>query len=50
MAATIDKDHEDGAKAGVNGTPAFFINGRSLSGRSQFEAFSEVIDSELSAK
>ena len=31
----------------MNGTPAFFINGRVLSGAQPFEAFKEVIDAEL---
>jgi protein-disulfide isomerase len=45
--AAIDKDLEDGAKVGVNGTPAFFVNGRMLSGAQPFEKFKEVIDEEL---
>jgi protein-disulfide isomerase len=45
--AAIDKDIADGVAAGVNGTPAFFINGRSLSGAQPFEKFKEVIDEEL---
>jgi protein-disulfide isomerase len=48
--AAIDKDLEDGAKVGVSGTPAFFINGRMLSGAQPFEKFKEVIDEELAAK
>ena len=46
----IDKDIADGEKVGVTGTPAFFINGRSLEGAQPFEAFKRVIDEELSAK
>ena len=34
----------------MNGTPAFFINGRMLSGAQPFEKFKELIDEELSAK
>ena len=45
---TIDKDMADGAEVGVNGTPAFFINGRMLSGAQPFEKFKEIIDDELS--
>ncbi len=45
--AAIDRDIEDGTAAGVNGTPAFFINGRMLSGAQPFEAFKQVIDEEL---
>lgn len=48
--AQIDKDMADGAAAGVNGTPAFFINGRSLSGAQPFERFKEIIDEELAEK
>src|SRR5207253_10991723 len=46
----IDKDMKDGEKAGVTGTPAFFINGRMLSGAQPFEKFKEVIDDELASK
>ncbi|MCC6764121.1 MAG: thioredoxin domain-containing protein [Deltaproteobacteria bacterium] len=47
--AAIDKDLADGVMAGVNGTPAFFINGRALSGAQPFEKFKEIIDEELAA-
>jgi len=45
--AGIEKDIADGAEVGVSGTPAFFINGRLLSGAQPFEKFKEVIDEEL---
>jgi len=45
--AAIDQDITDASKVGVNGTPAFFINGRMLSGAQPFEKFKEVIDEEL---
>jgi protein-disulfide isomerase len=32
---------------GVNATPAFFINGRFLSGAQPFEAFRAIIDEEI---
>jgi protein-disulfide isomerase len=47
--AAIDKDIADGQKVGVTGTPAFFINGRMLSGAQPFEKFKEVIDEELAS-
>ena len=34
-------------RPGVNGTPAFFINGRLISGAQPFEAFRKIIDDEL---
>jgi protein-disulfide isomerase len=50
MAATVKADMEAGAKVGVSGTPAFFINGVMLSGAQPFEEFKKVIDAELQAK
>jgi predicted DsbA family dithiol-disulfide isomerase len=38
---------DEGAAAGVTGTPAFFINGIFLSGAQPLENFTEVIDQEL---
>ena len=46
----IDADVKDGEEAGVNGTPAFYINGRMLSGAQPFEAFKQIIDEELARK
>lgn len=43
----IDADSKAGAAVGANGTPAFFINGQSLSGAQPFESFKTVIDAEL---
>ena len=39
---------QEGARNGVSGTPAFFINGRMVVGAQPFEAFAQVIDDELS--
>jgi protein-disulfide isomerase len=47
--AEVQADFDDGAELGVNGTPAFFINGIMLSGAQPFSAFKEIIDRELSA-
>ena len=43
----VEHNYADGVKAGVSGTPAFFINGRLLSGAQPLEAFKTVIDEEL---
>ncbi|MEE2751192.1 MAG: thioredoxin domain-containing protein [Myxococcota bacterium] len=43
----IMADMEAGAKAGVTGTPAFFVNGIFLSGALPYEAFKELIEREL---
>ncbi|HEY7292167.1 MAG TPA: thioredoxin domain-containing protein [Vicinamibacterales bacterium] len=44
----VEADMKDGNDVGVDGTPAFFINGRMLSGAQPFEAFKKIIDEELS--
>ena len=45
--AAIDRDVADGEAAGVSGTPAFFINGRMISGAQPFARFKALIDKEL---
>lgn len=46
-AGQVDADLQLGASFGVSGTPAFFINGLSLSGAYPLESFSAIIDAEL---
>ena len=48
--ARLEADMQAGNEAGVNGTPAFFINGRMLSGAQPFDEFKRVIDEELALK
>jgi len=43
----IDADSAAGGKIGARGTPAFFINGKFLSGAQPFEMFKAKIDDEL---
>ena len=43
----VERDELEAQRLGVSGTPAFFINGRFLSGAQPFEAFQRVIDEEL---
>ena len=45
--AAIKQDIEEGNRVGVGGTPAFFINGRLITGSQPLEAFTRVIDDEL---
>jgi protein-disulfide isomerase len=45
--STIEADIAQAAKLGARGTPAFFINGRFLSGAQPFPAFKAIIDEEL---
>ena len=45
--AAIDKDLAEGAKAGVTGTPAMFINGRLMLGNQPYAKIREIIEDEL---
>ncbi|HZH78147.1 MAG TPA: thioredoxin domain-containing protein, partial [Archangium sp.] len=47
LAAVIERDQALAAKVGANGTPAFFINGRFLSGAQPIDNFKALIDEEL---
>ncbi len=44
---TVQQDQAQLATVGVRGTPAFYINGRYLSGAQPFENFKAIIDQEL---
>ncbi|MGB0679128.1 MAG: DsbA family protein, partial [Polyangiales bacterium] len=43
----VKDDQAMAAKFGARGTPAFFINGRLLSGAQPYEKFKEIIDEEI---
>ncbi len=46
----VSKDLALGTQLGVTGTPAFFVNGRFLSGAQPYSAFAELIDEALAAR
>ena len=43
----LEADMAEGKALGVTGTPAFFINGRYLSGAKPFDEFAQAINAEL---
>ncbi|MDH3444294.1 MAG: thioredoxin domain-containing protein [Deltaproteobacteria bacterium] len=43
----VQDDIEEGTRVGVTGTPAFFINGRQITGAQPLETFAKMIDDEL---
>jgi protein-disulfide isomerase len=47
MASEVKKDFSDGQSYGVNGTPAFFVNGEMISGAQPFSVFKQKIDALL---
>jgi protein-disulfide isomerase len=46
-AEEVQADLRDGIAAGVDGTPAFFVNGRLISGAVPFETLAEVVEDEI---
>jgi protein-disulfide isomerase len=49
-ASAVAKDQAEGTQAGVGGTPAFFIDGRPLSGAQPFASFQDLIEEALEAR
>ncbi len=47
MAEKVKKNAQDGANAGVDGTPSFFINGQMVGGAQDVRVFKSLIDREL---
>ncbi|GIV80263.1 MAG: hypothetical protein KatS3mg050_4657 [Litorilinea sp.] len=43
----VQADFEEGKRAGVTGTPGFFINGRKVEGAQPFAVFQEIIEAAL---
>jgi protein-disulfide isomerase len=48
--AAIQASLRQGEELGVTGTPAYFVNGRMLSGARPIESFAELIDAELAGR
>lgn len=42
-------DYRDAQRIGIRGTPAFFINGRPISGAQAYQVFADIIEQELEA-
>jgi protein-disulfide isomerase len=49
-AAVVETDRKEGARLGINGTPAFFINGHFLSGAVDYAALREIVEQQLAAQ
>jgi protein-disulfide isomerase len=47
LAKKVDDNQAQGTKLGARGTPAFFVNGRYLSGAQPVDAFKKLIDEEM---
>lgn len=47
---TVQKDTQDGDKAGVNGTPSVFVNGKHFNGPIELQALKPYLDAELKTR
>jgi len=47
LRAKVDRDQQQGTALGARGTPAFFVNGRFLSGAQPLASFRALVDEEL---
>jgi protein-disulfide isomerase len=45
--AAVQQDLDEAARLGLSGTPAFFINGRPLTGAQPLEVFVRIVEEEL---
>jgi len=48
--AVVEADEKAGQEAGVNGTPAFFVNGIFVNGAVPYEQFKDAVERELKRK
>lgn len=48
--AAVQADIDEGQRLGITGTPAFFINGRLLSGAQPLASFASLVDEELAGR
>jgi protein-disulfide isomerase len=48
-AREVAQDVRDGANAGVDSTPSFFVNGQPINGAASYERFKEVVEAALEA-
>jgi protein-disulfide isomerase len=48
-AAVVEKDRKEGARLGITGTPAFFVNGHFLSGAVDYATLKKVVEQQMAA-
>ena len=46
-AAVVEKDRKEGARLGITGTPAFFVNGHFLSGAVDYATLKKVVEQQM---
>jgi protein-disulfide isomerase len=49
QAAAVERDHKEGARLGISGTPSFFINGHFMSGALDYTTLRQIVEQQLAA-
>jgi protein-disulfide isomerase len=50
QAAAVERDHKEGAKLGISGTPSFFINGHFMSGALDYATLRQIVEQQLASQ
>ncbi len=49
-AAAVERDHKEGTRLGISGTPSFFINGHFLSGALDYASLRQIVEQHLATQ
>jgi protein-disulfide isomerase len=50
QAAAVERDHKEGARLGISGTPSFFINGHFMSGALDYASLRQIVEQQLAVQ
>ena len=50
QAAAVERDHKEGARLGISGTPSFFINGHFMSGALDYATLRQIVEQQLAVQ
>ena len=49
-AEAVDRDHKEGTRLGISGTPSFFINGHFMSGALDYATLRQIVEQQLAVQ
>jgi protein-disulfide isomerase len=50
QAAAVERDHKEGSRLGISGTPSFFINGHFMSGALDYATLRQIVEQQLAVQ
>ena len=50
QAAAVERDHKEGARLGISGTPSFLINGHFMSGALDYATLRQIVEQQLAVQ